>query len=134
MHRKAKCGLGLVLVCALILSACSAQKSLARRLAGADCVIFSCNWRSYEDRTITVTGGDVGSILKAIAAGEKQGSPLQATPDYRLEFFRGHERLGAITNSGSIFWIKRKAYLDPTGTLEKLERTCVEKHPPRLAP
>jgi hypothetical protein len=127
MHMKAKYVVGLLLVQAVALCACSPQKSLAHRLNGADRVIYAKN---HEDFSISVTGDEVKKIVQALASGKKESPLIAASPECRLEFFKGAKHLAAITNSVSVFWIGQTPYSDRTGTLKTLrQRLRVEGRP-----
>ena len=105
----------LLLVC---LCGCSPQKSLAHRLKGADRIIFA--WLKEPAGTgKVITGETVSSVVQAIGTGKKCPS-VAASPDFRLEFFKGTEHLVTITNSADVFWIGNTPYCDLTRTLHKL--------------
>ena len=86
----------------------SPQRALARRLKAADHVIFACNVQGYENLSTTVSGTDVRKIVSAIATAKKESPLVEASPAFRLEFFKGARRLASVTNSDLIFWIGKR--------------------------
>lgn len=110
---------------------CSPNKTLASRLKEADRVVV-VNPRN--NVSITVTGEEVGKIVKAIATGKKEPPNIAASPDLDLQFFKGDERLATVTTSLTVFWVEHDAYSDQTGTLEALEAKYREAHPPQFSP
>lgn len=107
----------LLLLALVGFTACSDQKRIGRTLNQADRVIYAKN---YEDLYISITGEEVGKIVQAIASGKKESPLVAATPSFRLEFFKGTNRLASITNSSSVFWVGNKPFSDSTGTLQAL--------------
>jgi hypothetical protein len=122
-----------VLLLLICVCGCSPQKRLMHRLKEADRVIFACNGRGYEDVSITVKGAEADKILRAIATGQSVSRWVTATPDFRLEFYRGGKHLGTITNSLQVFWIEHAPFRDTTRALEELYHRAREEHPPSLS-
>lgn len=118
----------LVLVPVLVLCACSAQKSLAQRLAGADRVVVT---NTSEGLSISVTGADVSKIVQAIASGRKESPLVSAALGLTLEFYKGAAHLGTVNTSYTVFWVGNKPYSDTTGTLTALHERFRQEHPPR---
>ena len=116
-------GLLLVQVVALCCG-CSPQKTLARRLAGADRVIVT---NTMERLGIAVTGPAVDKIVQAIATAKKESPLVMAAPGLRLEFFTGAEHLGTVVIGGQVFWVGNTPYSDTTDTLNALYRRLREE-------
>jgi len=112
----------LALAALLCFAGCSPQKSLAKRLEGADRVIFASIVPGYEDLKTTVTGEDVKKLVQAVANAAKESPNVSCSPDSRLEFFKGATHLVTITNCVQLFWIDHTPYHDKSGTLEKLNQ------------
>lgn len=118
--------LSIVFVCG-----CSAKKSLAHRLEGADRVIVT---NTFEHLSITVTGEEVDKINRAIAASKKVSPHISATPGLGLEFFKGDEYLGTVDTSYQVFWIEDKPCKDTTVVLEGLYQKFREEQRPQFSP
>jgi hypothetical protein len=124
MQGKAKYAVAVLLIAVALgaFYACSPQRVLARRLKGADHVIFASNVAGYEDLKTTVSGKDVSKLVQAVANARRLSPNVDCTPESRLEFFRGSAHLATITNCVSVFWIGHTPYHDTSGTLEKLNQ------------
>src|SRR2546423_12639753 len=104
---------------------------MARRLKAADHVIFACNVQAYGDLKTTVSGTDVKKIVAAIATAKKESPLVEASAAFRLEFFKGAQRLASVTNSDLIFWIGQTRYSDGTGRLRSLLEKAREERRPK---
>jgi len=92
-------------------------------------VIFASNVKGYEDLSTSVRGAEVAKIVAAIAVAKKESRLVEASPAFRLEFFKGAQRLGTVTNSDLIFWIGQTPYSDTTGNLRSLLEKARAEHP-----
>ena len=57
-------------------------------------MIFASNVKGYEDLSTSVRGAEVAKIVAAIAVAKKESRLVEASPAFRLEFFKGAQRLG----------------------------------------
>lgn len=111
---------------------CSPQKSLAKRLKGADRVVVT---NTQEGLSISITGEDVDKIVQAIASARKESRYIQATPGYWFEFFKGAEHLETVVTSGSVYWIEHTPYSDTAGAQQAIygrfrHEIFLREHPP----
>lgn len=120
-----------VLIFALWVCGCSSQKTLAKRLEGADRVVVTNN---FDGLSVSITGEEVSKLVQAIAASKKESHHITATPGHRLEFFKGTEHLTTVTTSYQVFWVKQMPYVDTTETLKTLYDRIRDQRPPRLSP
>jgi hypothetical protein len=114
-----------VLLLASCISSCSREQSAApqnfvQRLKGAD--RLNVTGVRDPDGTVgmTVTGENLSRVIQAIASGKKEPLTITASPELRLEFYKGDGHLATITNSGIAFWIGNTPYSDRSGTFERL--------------
>ena len=116
MQKNSRYAVGPLLLVLLVLCGCSPQKSLVRRLKGADRVLVT----SVPARgpSITVTGEEVDKLIKAFAVGKKENPLIDAAVDYRLEFYKGTQHLETVTCSDQVFWAGTTPYSDTTETLK----------------
>ena len=122
---------GLLMVLVLALGGCSAQKSLAQRLAGADRVIVT---NTSDGLGITVTGEQVKKVVEAIATAKKESPVVTAAVGLSLEFYKGVEHLGTVIAAYEVFVVDHEPYRDTTGTLKAIYERYREEHPPTLRP
>ena len=109
----------------LLVASCSREQNaspqaLAFRLKDAD----RLNVAGVRDPDgtvgMTITGEDLSKMVQALSSGQKEPPNIPASPDLRLEFYKGGGHLTTITNSGIGFWIGSTLYSDRSGTFEKL--------------
>jgi hypothetical protein len=108
-----------------LLCGCSqSQKNFANNLKAADRIVVT---NTFEALSITVTGTDVGAIVQAIANGKKESPNIDAAMGYKLEIFEGSNHLATVNTSGSVFWIGKTPYSDPTERISSLYRRLREE-------
>ena len=110
----------LALAVLLCVAGCSPQKDLAHRLKGAD-RLNAAGVRDPEGTVgMTITGTNLSNVVQAIANAQEEPRSIAASPELRLEFYKGTQHLATITKSGIAFWIRDIPYSDRSGTFEKL--------------
>ena len=135
--------LGLLITLA---SGCSNQetaKMLARRLGEADRVIIAEKYPRQGTSAMPLTADEANRLVRAIASAKKESGTVTATPELRIDFFKGTNLLEAFDVGVTVFWIdhgpdadrpgfrRQTTYSDSTGTLEILGLKYWQANPSR---
>jgi hypothetical protein len=142
MLKNIKCAVVLLVV----LAACSRQetaKTLAQRLSEADRVIIAEKYPRQGTSAMPLTAEEANRLVRAIASAKKESGTVTATPELRIDFFKGTNLLGAFDVGVTVFWIdhgpdadrpgfrRQATYSDSTRTLEMLGLKYWQANPSR---
>jgi len=134
MPKNIKCAVALLVVLAGM-CACSRQetaRTLAQRLSEADRVIIAEKYPRQGTSAMPLTAEEANRLIQAIASAKKEIGTVTATPELRVDFFKGTNLLGAFDVGVTVFWIdhgpdagrpgfrRQATYSDRTGTLKML--------------
>ena len=105
---------------------CSQQHKFVQRISEANRIILT-NIYAGDPFGIEVTNIEPKKIVAAISSARKNPS-VQASPNLRLEFFKGSNLLGTVTMCVSAFGIDRVQYVDSSGVLEAINDEYRKKY------
>jgi hypothetical protein len=125
MNRYAKSGLVLMLIAVHGLCGCSPRGRLARQIAKADCVVLT---NAYQGFSISVTGSEVKRIVRAVSSASKLPPNTTSSVEFRTEFYRGTNLLGAVVGCSSGFGVEGTGYDDNSGALQALYERYQGQH------
>jgi len=125
MNRYAKSGLVLMLIAVHGLCGCSPQGRLARQIAKADRVVLT---NAYQGFSISVTGSEARRIVRAVSSARKLPPNATSSVEFRTEFYRGTNLLGAVVGCGRGFGVDGIGYDDNSGALQALYERYQGQH------
>jgi hypothetical protein len=103
---------------------CSRQDKFVQRLAAADRVVATNAAQAFG---IEVTSVKPKQIVTAISSARKNATAL-ASPDLRLEFFKGSNLLETVDLCVNCFGINGVQYVDSSGVLEAVDDEYHKKY------
>jgi hypothetical protein len=106
------------LAIAAALCGCSQQHKFVQRISEADRVVLT-NLYAGDPFGMEVTNIEPKKIVAAISSAQENAKVL-ASPNLRLEFFKGSNLLGTVTMCVNAFGIDGVQYVDSSGILESL--------------
>jgi hypothetical protein len=140
---QAICALGLLITLA---SGCSKRETattLARRLGEADRVTVAEKYPRQGTSAMPLTAEEANRLVRALASAKKESGVVTATPELRIDFFKGTNLMSGFDVGVTVFWIdqgpdadrpgfrRQATYSDSTGTLEMLGRKYWHANPSR---
>jgi hypothetical protein len=114
------------LVIAGALCGCSQQHKFVQRISDADRVILT-NIYAGDPFGIEVTNVDPQKIIAAISSAQRNAT-VMASPNLRLEFFKGSNLLGTVNMCVNCFGVDGVQYVDSSGVLEAVDNEYRKKH------
>jgi hypothetical protein len=116
-------------VCLVIAAAfcgCSQQNKFVQRISDADRVILT-NIYAGDPFGIEVTNIEPKKIVAAISSAQINRS-VKASPNLRLEFFKGSNFLGTVNMCVNSFGVDGVQYVDSSGVLEAVDNEYRKKY------